>query len=114
MKLMVTTQVYENYGSSMVPHWKAKGGETYCVARISYSEAAELGYSGLSVLVNDLSKKHGIVVNAFEDDDCNYEEYVIDWSLEEDDFITYDEKLQLEFDGKITYHHKYFSLKVLA
>ena len=25
-KLMITTQVYENYGSADVPYWKAKGG----------------------------------------------------------------------------------------
>jgi hypothetical protein len=29
MKLVIQTQVYENYGEASNPHWKAKGGEDY-------------------------------------------------------------------------------------
>ena len=29
MKLYITTQYYENYGSADNPYWKAKGGEDY-------------------------------------------------------------------------------------
>lgn len=99
MKLFVYTQVSENYGDENRPHWKNKGGDTYCIANLTYAQAAELGNAGLAKLVSEAAKKI----------ECNedfIQEYILDWSLEEDDFVTHDEQLQLEYDGKITYPHK--------
>ena len=41
-----------------------------------------------------------------EIDDEFYNEYIIDWYVAGDDYLTRDERLQLEFDGRITYPAK--------
>ena len=101
MKLFVFTQVVENYGSATCPRWKFKGGSEYCVARLSYSDAAQAGHEGLWALVQAALERHNI--------SCSndiYQEHLLDWSLEEDDYHTPDERCQLEFEGKIVYPHR--------
>jgi hypothetical protein len=41
-----------------------------------------------------------------EVDDEFYNEYIIDWYVAEDDYLTRDERLQLEFEGCIKYPAK--------
>lgn len=109
MKIFVKTQYLENYGDETNPRWKFKGGYDYCVAQLSYQEAAALGFKGMDQMVQELVKKFNITHA-----DSMTEEYVIDWSLEEDNFITHDEQLQLDYDGKITYPHKDFTTLKMA
>ena len=109
MKLMVATQYLENYGDDIHTRWKHKGGWDYCVARLSYQEAAALGFKGMDAMVQELVKKFNIVYA-----NNMAEEYLLDWSLEEDNFITHDEELQLEYEGKITHPHKDFTLLEMA
>ena len=101
MKLFVFTQVYENDSGEANGRWKSQPGDTYCVANVTYAEAANLGHTGLQALMSARVKALKIECN-----DEFLQEYVIDWSLEEDNYVTYDERLQLEFDGKVTYPHK--------
>jgi len=87
-KLVIQTQVYENYGSEFRPHWKAKGGEDYVVpnfTRFNDVQAFVDGIEGARV------------------DNSYYQKYLIDWFVAEDDYLTEFERQQLEFDGKITY-----------
>ena len=81
--LVIETQVYENYGNQ----WKPKGGNTYKILNVPMNEdfeavinAAAIGYK------NEFS-----------------EEYVIGWSVENDDYLSRDEELQLEYEGEITF-----------
>lgn len=80
--LVIETQVYENYGNQ----WKAKGGNTYKILNVPHQDfeavinAAAIGYK------NEFS-----------------EEYVIGWSVENDDYLSRDEELQLEYEGRITF-----------
>jgi hypothetical protein len=99
MKLMITTQIQENYGAhdwdgkgQCPQYWKFKGGNDYSYALGSHLRNPE----ALAELVE-----------AFRGQiDCEnegYREYIIGWSVEADDYLTDFEKSQLEYDGKIVY-----------
>lgn len=88
-KLLITTQVYENYGSLHQPHWKAKGGSDYVIKNFTQFNS-----------VRDVVEQ---VRGDIEADHPYYSEHIISWSVVEDDYLTEFERNQLEFDGKITY-----------
>lgn len=88
--LVIATQYCENYGTDTDPYWKFKGGSEYKILNvpmnIDYEEviaAADIAYS------NDYS-----------------EEYVIGWSIENDDYLSDFERNQMEYEGGITYPEK--------
>ena len=88
MQLVIQTQVYENYGSAEKPFWKPKGGNTVRVTdvplNIDYQAVVDAAAIWLDWYAMD-------------------GEYIIDWSLEGDDFMSEFEKDQLEYEGKIVY-----------
>jgi len=88
-KLMIRTQVMENYGSAENPHWKAKGGNDYVVKNFTAFNAVP----SYIMMIRDRIEI---------DNDC-CREYIVDYNVETDDYLTQDEKLQLRFDGKISY-----------
>ncbi len=105
MKLLITTQVYENYawmedgsiGTGNAAYWKAKGGDEYVIRNFDPTRYAP-----------------GIIVELVRDriesaTDCMME-HIVDWSVVEDDYLTEFEQNQLEFDGKITYPAKELEL----
>jgi hypothetical protein len=99
MKLMITTQVEENYGAhdwdgegEYPQYWKFKGGNDYSYALGSYARNTET----LAELVE-------VFRGQIECDNIGYREYIIGWSVESDDYLTDFERSQLEYDGKITY-----------
>lgn len=101
-KLIVSTQFMENYGSAENPRWKFKGGSEYVVARFSsWNEIANLGQDGLAKLARQKISEFDI-----EYANSGSSEYVVDWSVEEDDWLSWSEQNQLEFDGKITFPMK--------
>jgi hypothetical protein len=98
MRLLIVTQYRENYafdaaGNPMtgeLAFWKNKGGEEILVDGFQYKsneETEEL----IASLPNITWKNEAS------------ESYVIGWEVVENDFQTEDEKLQLKYDGKITY-----------
>ncbi len=94
--LVIQTQTLENYGAhdwngegECPRHWKAKGGSEYKVLGVDPN-------SDLAALVRSL-RPH------VEKDDHYWREYVIDWSVESDDYLTWFEQSQLDHDGKISY-----------
>lgn len=91
-KLVILTQVYENYGSVEKPHWKAKGGDNYVVSNFTH-------FNEVQAVVDSIRDR-------LEVNDDFYNEYIIDWFVAEDDYLTRDERNQLEFDGRITYPAK--------
>lgn len=99
MKLMITTQVQENYGAhdwdgtgTCPQYWKFKGGSDYFYNLGPVMRNAE----ALAELVHVLSQQ-------VECDNVGFREYVIGWSVEADDYLTDFERSQLEYDGEIVY-----------
>jgi len=90
-KLLIQTQVYENYGSADEPYWKAKGGSDYVVKRINVNKVTETVMALRSQIECD---------NEF----CT--ETIIGWEVVSNDYLTDFERSQLEYEGKITYPAK--------
>jgi hypothetical protein len=98
MKLLITTQVYENYawredgsiGTGEDAYWKAKGGSDYVIRNFDPTRYAP-----------------GIVVELVrpkvESDNDYVREHIVDWSVVEDDYLTQFERDQLEYDGSIMF-----------
>ena len=87
-KLMIFTQVYENYGDAQKPHWKAKGGSDYVVKNIDVNRASDIATWAAGQI---------------EQDNEAFREYIIDWEVVADDYLTEFERSQLEYDGRIIY-----------
>ena len=91
-KLMIFTQVHENYGDEVNPHWKAKGGCDYVIKNFT-----------------DFDKVTNAVMAirpSIETDNEFMREYIIDWEVVADDYLTQFEKDQLEFEGVIRFSPK--------
>lgn len=95
-KLLITTQVYENYawnedgalGTGAEAYWKAKGGNDYVVKNIDPNRASDIANwaSGRVEQYNEY-----------------FIETVIGWQVVADDYLTEFERDQLEFVGRITF-----------
>jgi len=88
-KLLITTQVLENYGTEDNPYWKAKGGEDYVVKNF-----------------RDFNRVNEVVMalrSEIEIDNPFCQEYVMAWEVVDDDYLTQGERLQMLYDGKVTY-----------
>ena len=88
-KLLITTQILENYGSEDNPYWKAKGGEDYVVKNF-----------------RDFNRVAHVVMalrSEIEIDNPLYQEYIAGWEVVDDDYLTEFERSQLQFEGKVTY-----------
>ena len=97
-KLLIITQVYENYGAhdwdgegECPQYWKAKGGSEYVVKNIDVNCAKELGQAAKSML--DTTSEY-------------FTEMVIGWEVVEDDYLTEYEQRQLEYEGRIMFPAK--------
>lgn len=101
MKLLICTQYHENYGSADNPYWKAKGGEEYYYDLFSF-KFNEMAFKKLQMIVDSLRDQ-------VEWSDEYSKQYIISWSLVDDDYMTSFERSQLEYDGKITYPTRYLN-----
>jgi hypothetical protein len=97
MKLLITTQVYENYGY----RWKPKGGCDYTYALGKGGRSSE----ALLELVECLRGK-------VECDNEGYREHLIGWEVVADDYLTEFEQSQLDYDGEIRYPAKQLEIGV--
>jgi len=105
MKLVITTQVYENYawmedgsiGTGEAAYWKAKGGDDYVIRNFDPTRYAP------GIIVE-------LVRGRIESNTDYVREHIVDWSVVEDDYLTDFEQSQLEYDGKITYPAKELEL----
>ena len=98
MKLLITTQVYENYGAhdwdgkgTCPSYWKAKGGSDYVVKNIN---------------VNQVTETVMAVRGQIEEDNDHYRETIIDFRLVKDDYLTEFEQSQLAYEGAIRFPAK--------
>lgn len=74
MKIVITTQVRENYGDANKPYWKFKGGDTYVVPDLSVEQTLKVKEYGIPTL-------RALIETRNE----GFEEYVVDWSILDDD-----------------------------
>jgi hypothetical protein len=98
-KLLITTQVYENYGAhdwdgvgECPQYWKAKGGSDYVVKKFK-----------------DLNKVTETVMALSSQIECDTEgfrEKIIGWEIVGDKYLTEFEQSQLDYEGKIRYSPK--------
>ena len=96
MMLVITTQVYENYGAhdwngegECPEYWKAKGGSEYKILDIP-----------LNIDYNNLVR---FALSGIEQDNEHYRETMVGWTIESDDYLSWFEKSQMEHDGGIDY-----------
>ena len=95
-KLLITTQVQENYGAhdwdgkgQCPQYWKFKGGNDYVVKNFQ-------DFHRMTEVVMALRGK-------VEEDNEYYREYIINFEVVADDYLTEFERSQLEYDGAITF-----------
>ena len=98
-KLLITPQVYENYGAhdwdgvgECPQYWKAKGGNDYVVKKFK-----------------DLNKVTETVMalrSQIEQDNQAFRETIINFEVVANDYLTEFEKDQLEYEGSIRYPAK--------
>ena len=99
MKILITTQYRENYGTPDEPYWKFKGGDEYYILGVDPLKTAP------GLLVEQVRGR-------IEYANPRSEEYILDWQLVEDDFQTNFERDQLLFDGEIRYPTHVIELEV--
>lgn len=97
MRLIITTQVRENYGAhswdgegECPQYWKFKGGNDY----------------ELPIEASDIDRLQEIVAlhrDQCESSDEYFEEWIISWEVLSDNELTEYERDQMEFDGKIEF-----------
>ena len=98
MKLVILTQVWENYawredgtlGVGDEAYWKAKGGSEYVVKNFRGDATAVV------MAVRD----------QVECDNDAYRESIVDWSIVDDSYLTEFERDQLEYEGQIMFPAK--------
>jgi hypothetical protein len=94
MIVVIDTQFMENYGAhdwdgqgECPQYWKMKGGSSYKVRNVPADA--------------DIKSVVDLVAPEFVHDDIGSREYIIGYSMESDDFLSWFEKSQLEYDGAI-------------
>jgi hypothetical protein len=99
MKLLITTQNYENYGAhdwdgvgECPQYWKAKGGSDYVVKNFT-------NFNNTTEVVMALRGQ-------IEEDSEYFRSSIIDWEVVADDFLTEFEQDQLNYEGKIRFAAK--------
>jgi len=97
-KLLITTQVYENYGAhdwdgvgECPQYWKAKGGSDYVVKKINVNKVTETVMG---------------VRSQIECDNQGFRETIIGWEVVANDYLTDFERCQLEYEGEIRFPAK--------
>ena len=91
--LVIQTQDYENYaahqGFTGEYYWKAKGGSEYKVTNIPSNV--------------DLDEIVSMVRSEIERNDEYFQTTIIGYGVESDDYLSWFEKSQLEYDGEIQF-----------
>lgn len=91
-KLLIQTQVYENYGDIAQPYWKPKGGSDYVVKNFKD--------------FNKVTEAVMILRPQIEQDNEYYREYIISFEVVANDYLTDFEKSQWEYEGQIRFPSK--------
>lgn len=76
MKIVITTQIRENYGTDAAPFWKCKGGEVYVVPGLTVAQTLKVKESGIPTLTALIETRNS-----------GFQETVVDWSILDDDAV---------------------------
>ncbi len=104
-KLVINTQIEENYGAhtwegegKCPQYWKCKGGNTYVMENLSDVCVKRILENGIPTLDETITQR-----------DEYWAEYILDWSVQDDDKVVCEEwesPCLLEFtDGKWMFEH---------
>jgi len=74
MKIVIATQIRENYGSANKPYWKMKGGEVYIVPDLTVEQTLKVQERGIPTLKALIETRSDM-----------FEEYVIDYQILDND-----------------------------
>jgi hypothetical protein len=86
--LVIRTQYRENYGTEDQPYWKNKGGQEYKVKNVPSNE-------NITTIIEN--------INNIEYSNSMSQQFVINWSWENDDYMSWFEQSQLEYDGVVQF-----------
>jgi hypothetical protein len=99
MKLLISTQNYENYGAhdwdgqgECPQYWKAKGGSDYVVKNFTN--------------INNTTEAVMALRGQIEEDSEYFRSSIINWEVVADDYLTEFEQDQLDYEGKIRFFAK--------
>ena len=102
MMLVIYTQIHENYGAhawdgtgECPQYWKAKGGSEHKVRGFIGNTKSSLADSATEAVM--------MLRSRIERDNDHFRETILDWSLENDDYLSWFEKSQLDYEGTITH-----------
>ena len=76
MKIVITTQVRENYGDTERPYWKCKGGSVFVVPNLTVAQTLKVKEQGIPNLKALIETRNEM-----------FEEYVVDWSILDNDAV---------------------------
>ena len=79
MKIVITTQVRENYGTAEKPYWKMKGGEVFVVPDLTPANVMTIKERGIPTLKALVETRNEM-----------FEEYVVDFSILDNDVVVCD------------------------
>jgi len=89
MMIVLRTQYRENYGTPTEPYWKFKGGSEYKVTNVPITAAT---FDVVDAVRSEVEYNGPMS-----------EQYILDWSVEDDGYLSEFEQSQLEYDGAILY-----------
>ena len=101
--LVIRTQYRENYGTAEQPYWKNKGGQEYKVKNLPNPISEEELINVVHNLLPELQYENEYQI-----------QYMLDWSVESDDYMSWFEKSQLEYDGEITFYEPSYEYEDLC
>ena len=91
MKIVINTQVRENYGDAERPYWKMKGGSVFVVPNLTVAQTLKVKESGIPTLKALIETRNEM-----------FEEFVIDWSILDNDAVVcekWETPFELHFKG---------------
>jgi hypothetical protein len=93
--IVISTQIQENYGAhdwdgtgACPQYWKFKGGHEHKILNVDVNRAQEIVDA---------------VAGSIEEDNDYFREYILEWTVESDSYLSEFERSQLEYDGRIDY-----------
>jgi len=79
MKIVIQTQIRENYGDADKPYWKFKGGNTYLVLGLTPGQIEVVTERGIPTLTKLIESRNPM-----------FEEYVLGFNVVEDNVVSHD------------------------
>lgn len=104
MQLSIITQYQENYGAhdwdgegECPQYWKFKGGTEYMIVGIPLSLEKFKEICDPTLIIHIANKAKLVYSNIMS------KEYIVHWSIEDDDYVPQSEKDQLHYQGVVMF-----------